>query len=125
MTFCLDKANAPFPKFTVTIIGNISGANPTATESPKRNAPIQSCFKKPLTSITIGTIININLSISQVNFLIPISKLVGSDAFSIIFAIDPKYVSFPVVQTIPTAVPLSILDPIKQILAASSIDDIS
>src|ERR1700759_4888307 len=56
MTFFFDIASAPFDKQTETIIGSISGVNPTATAIEKKNASPQLCLVKPLIRKTSGTI---------------------------------------------------------------------
>ena len=69
-------AIAPFARPVVTIIGNISGVNPTAMDMANNKALIQSPFVIPLIKNTIGTIININLIRTQETELTPFSKLV-------------------------------------------------
>ena len=78
ITFLRDMAIAPLARFTVTIIGNISGVSPTATATAKRSASSQSCFVRPLIRKTVGTITKMKRIISQVNLLIPWSKAVGT-----------------------------------------------
>jgi hypothetical protein len=48
ITFLRDMAIAPFARFTVTIIGSISGVRPTATATAKSSASNQSCLVRPL-----------------------------------------------------------------------------
>ena len=52
---------APLTKFVVTIIGNISGVRPTATDKPNRKASSQSPLVNPLITITVGAIKAMNL----------------------------------------------------------------
>ena len=59
MVFFFDICTAPLAKLVVTIIGSISGVNPTATDSANSTASSQSPFVKPLINNTIGTITNI------------------------------------------------------------------
>jgi hypothetical protein len=68
---------APLERQTETIIGSISGVNPTATESAKKNAPRQSCLVRPLMRNTSGTMTNMKRIMSHVNRLTPLSKLVS------------------------------------------------
>ena len=76
MTFFFDIAMAPLARFTVTIIGSISGVSPTATASPKSRAPAQSCFVMPMMRNTTATITTMNWIMSHVKPDIPLSKFV-------------------------------------------------
>src|SRR6476646_9184116 len=53
ITFCLLIFTAPFARLVVTIIGNISGVNPTATVIANRNASNQFHERKLVGSISI------------------------------------------------------------------------
>ncbi len=69
-------AIAPLANEVVTIMGNISGVNPTAIEIANNKADNQSPFVIPFKKKTIGTIINIYFIITQETALTPFSKLV-------------------------------------------------
>src|SRR5271155_636422 len=74
MTFFLDIASAPLERQTDTIIGSISGVRPTAMASAKRNVSLpQMCLVNPLMKNTIGAITAMNVIISQINLLMPLS----------------------------------------------------
>ncbi len=60
IVFFLANVTAPFAKLEDTIIGNISGVSPTATEIANKKASNQSPFVNPLTNSTKGTITNMN-----------------------------------------------------------------
>src|SRR5215472_8557660 len=77
-------------RLTVTIIGNISGVNPTATASANISASSQSPFVIPLMTNTLGTITTIKRIISQVKRVTPRSKLVGARCRIAIPASSPK-----------------------------------
>ena len=66
MTFFLDMASAPLARFTVTIIGSISGVSPTATARPKSSASIQLCLVMPMMRNTTATITTMKRIISHV-----------------------------------------------------------
>ena len=83
-------AIAPLDRQTETIIGSISGVNPTATASEKKNASCQSCLVSPLIRNTSGTITSMNRIISHVNFLTPRSKAVSTCRLDRVRAIFPK-----------------------------------
>ena len=78
MTCFLLIAIAPLERLTVTIIGSISGVSPTATESPKRSAPAQSCLVRATMKKTTVTITTMKRIISQVKLSMPRSKLVST-----------------------------------------------
>jgi hypothetical protein len=78
ITRFFDMAIAPFARFTVTIIGSISGINPTATATANKSASSQSPLVRPLIRSTAGTITKMKRIISQVKRLTPLSKLVSS-----------------------------------------------
>ena len=65
---------------------------------------------------TITSIIRINSLLTE---LTPRSKLVFALSPDRDFAIDPKYVLLPVVNTMAVALPLTILEPIKPMLRKS------
>ena len=90
MTFLRAINKAPLDRQTETIMGSISGVNPTATDNAKKNACFQSCLSRPLMRKTNGTITAMKRSISQVNLLIPLSKLVSMDCVAMLLAILPK-----------------------------------
>ncbi len=90
ITFFFDIASAPFDKQTETIIGSISGVNPTATAIEKKNASPQLRLVKPLIRKTSGTITRMNWIISTVNRCMPWSKLVFTSGPIILLAIRPK-----------------------------------
>ena len=90
MTFFFDIARAPFDRQTETIIGSISGVNPTATAIEKKKASPQLCLVKPLIRKTSGTITMINWIISSVNLCMPLSKLVFTSGPMMLLAIFPK-----------------------------------
>ena len=115
-----DIASAPFERQTVTIIGNISGVNPTATTRANMSASSQTCFVSPLMRNTSGTITNMMPIISQVKRRTPRSKLLGGWRPVMLRAMPPKYVLRPVVTTAAAAVPLSTFVPMKQTLLSSS-----
>ena len=78
MVFLRDITIAPFERLAVTIIGNISGVSPTATEMAKMKASIQSPFVMPLTRNTIGTITSMKRMSSRLTLVIPLSKAVAA-----------------------------------------------
>src|SRR5665213_2458037 len=128
MTFLRDMAMAPLERQTETIIGSISGVKPTATANAKKKASFQSCVFtplmlcvfRPLMRKTNGTMTAMKRSMSQVNFLMPLSKLVSIIWVDMLLAIVPKYVCAPVSTTKAWAEPLSTLVPRKQRLDCSS-----
>ena len=77
ITRFFDMAIAPLARFTVTIIGSISGVNPTATATANKSASSQSPLVRPLIRSTAGTMTSMNRIISQVKRLMPLSKLVS------------------------------------------------
>ena len=83
-------ASAPLDRQTETIMGSISGVNPTATARAKKKACFQSCLVAPLTKNTTGTMTAMNRSISHVKRLIPLSKLVSTDWLVMLLAMVPK-----------------------------------
>ena len=119
MTCLRDMAMAPLDRFTVTIIGSISGVRPTATAIAKKNACSQSPLLRPLIRNTAGTITRIKRIISQVKLSIPLSKLVRTRGPAIACASEPRDVSLPVVRTAAVAVPVSTFVPRKQRLDSS------
>ena len=68
---------------------------------------------------TNGTITSMKRIISRVKLLMPLSKLVSSLAPTMLFAIEPRNVERPVLNTIPVAVPLATLVPMKQMFFSS------
>ena len=121
LTIVLRRAivTAPLARFVVTIIGNISGVSPTATDTANNNDCSQSPFSSPLIRNTSG-VITIRKRISiQLTLLMPLSKLVSGLAPTISFAIAPKQVASPVAATTATAVPLTTLVPMKQAVSRS------
>ncbi len=69
---------------------------------------------------TVGVMTKMNLIMSQVNRLTPLSKLVCTSWVTIALAIPPRYVFGPVAVTTPCAEPLSTLVPRKQVFFNSS-----
>ena len=114
IVFFFDIATAPLAKHVVTIIGNISGVNPTAIEIAKSKACIQLPLVNPFIKNTIGTIIIIKRISNHETELTPFSKL-DSIFFSETNSLDipPSIVLSPVAITIPIAEPLITLLPIK------------
>src|SRR3974390_3327736 len=112
-------ATAPLARFVVTIIGSISGVNPTATETAKSNDSNQSPLLMPLMRSTSGAITIRNRISIQLTLLMPLSKLVSGGAPTISFAMAPKLVASPVAATTATAVPLTTLVPMKQAVSRS------
>ena len=90
ITFLRDMASAPLLRFTVTIIGSISGVRPTATDMAKTKASVQLCLVKPLIRNTSGTITAMKRIISQVKRLTPFSKLVLGRWPVMLWARPPK-----------------------------------
>lgn len=88
--FFFDIDTAPFERFAVTIIGSISGVNPTATDKANMNASNQSPFVKPLTKKTNGTITNIKRISKKLTLLIPLSKAVVARSPTKLRAIVPR-----------------------------------
>ena len=78
MTFFLAMVSAPLARFTVTIIGSISGVSPTATERPNRRASSQLPLVMPTMRNTAQTMTTMKRIMSQVNERTPLSKLVSS-----------------------------------------------
>jgi hypothetical protein len=114
MTFFRDMAIAPLARFTVTIIGSISGVRPTATATAKSSASSQSCLVSPLMRKTAGTMTRMNRIISQVNLLMPWSKAVGTCRPAISWASWPKNVLGPVRRITPAPYPDTTFAPMKQ-----------
>ena len=113
-TFFLAMVRAPFARFTVTIIGSISGVRPTAMERPNRSASVQSPLVRPTMKYTAQTMTTMNRIMSQVKERTPLSKLVSSRRSASRSAMAPKSVRVPVFMTTPRAVPLVTLLPRKQ-----------
>jgi len=90
IVFLRDMASAPFERFAVTIIGNISGVRPTATDMAKMNASIQSPFVMPFTRNTIGTITSMKRMSSRLTFVMPRSNAVAARCPATLFAIVPR-----------------------------------
>ena len=106
---------------TFTIIGNILGVIPTATDSANSNASIISCLMNAyITNTAIDTTIIYFIS-SFVMLFIPFSKFVISFLLSISLLILPKYVSNPVCITTAVPLPLTTLEPIRHMLLISNI----
>ena len=79
MTFLRDIAIAPLERQTVTIIGSISGVRPDRHGDREEEAPrSQLPLVRPLMTKTSGTMTTMKRIISQVNRLMPWSKLVGT-----------------------------------------------
>lgn len=106
MTLRAAIVSAPLARFTVTIMGSISGVNPTATESPKSRASIQLPLVMPTIRNTIATSEVIMRIMSQVKERTPRSKLVSSRRPASCSEIAPNTVRVPVFTTRPRAVPL-------------------
>ncbi|MNY53644.1 hypothetical protein D3C86_1894150 [compost metagenome] len=83
-------AIAPFARLELTIIGSISGVNPTATARANSAASLQSPLVNPLISNTMGTITNIKRISSQLTLLTPRSNAVCERVPTIDFASEPK-----------------------------------
>ena len=111
---------APFARLVVTIIGNISGVRPTATETANRSDSSQSPFEMPLMRKTSGVITIRKRTSIQLTLLMPRSKLVSGRAPTMSFATAPKKVASPVAATTAVAVPLTTLVPMKQAVSRSS-----
>ena len=90
MTRLRDIAIAPLARLAVTIIGSISGVNPTATASANSNASSQSPLVRPLIRNTDGTSTRMKRIISQVNRSMPFSKLVCTRCPAMLSASWPK-----------------------------------
>ena len=101
IVFSFDIVTAPFAKQVVTIIGNISGVNPTATAKANSAASIQSPLVKPFINKTKGTITNIKRMSTQDTEFTPFSKVVLVESSVTLLAISPKIVLSPVTITIP------------------------
>src|SRR6516162_3880615 len=125
MTLARDMSIAPFARFTVTIMGSISGVRPTATATANSNASSQSCLVKPLMRKTVGTMTMMNRIINQVKRLMPWSNAVGTRRPAISSASCPKKVCAPVRTTIPVAKPLTTLAPMKHMFGKSNASLIS
>ena len=107
-----DMAMAPLARFTVTIIGSISGVRPTATASAKSSASSQLPLVRPLMRNTAGTMTTMKTIIRRVKPAMPRSKLVCCGWLSaILSASPPKNVALPVSSTTPVAAPLTTLLP--------------
>ena len=120
MTFFFDIAMAPLARLTVTIIGSISGVSPTATATANSSASNQSPLVRPLIRKTRGTITTMKPIISQVNRVMPLSKLVRTRRAAIVPATWPKAVRAPVSTTTPQPMPLTTALPMKQIFGRSN-----
>ena len=120
MTLRRDIASAPLARLTVTIIGSISGVRPTATATANSSASSQLPLVRPLITNTSGAITTMNPSISQVNRLMPLSKLVSTRCLAIALATRPNAVRGPVSTTTPQPMPLTTALPMKQMLARSN-----
>jgi len=119
--FFLANVLVPLVKLTLTIIGSIVGVIPTATDNANR---IASNTSLRISAYIINTAIettSIYLIRSFVILFIPFSKFVISFLLSICLPIFPKYVENPMLITIPVALPLITLVPIKQILDSEKI----
>ena len=90
IVFFLDMAIAPLDRLAVTIIGNISGVRPTATDTAKMKASNQSPFVKPFTKNTNGTITSIKRINKKLTLLIPLSKAVVARCPTRLLAIVPR-----------------------------------
>jgi len=94
IAFFFDIAKAPFERLTVTIMGSISGVRPTAIDSAKRKASAHGCplclLVRPMIRKTAATMTIMNLIMSQVKSLIPLSKLVKTRRPASFSEIDPK-----------------------------------
>ena len=77
-TFFLARFLLPLVKFTFTIIGNMLGVIPTATERANKMASLKLFFIIPSITKTIKQIKIIYLINILVMFFIPLSKLVNS-----------------------------------------------
>ena len=111
-TFFLAKALVPLVKFTLTIIGNILGVIPTATEKAKRIASVKLLLIIPSTKRIIRHITTMNFINILVISFIPLSNAVIFFLVFISLPILPKYVSKPVFTTMAFAVPLMTLEDI-------------
>src|SRR6516164_2395306 len=120
MTLARDMSIAPFARFTVTIMGSISGVRPTATATANSSASSQSCLVKPLIKKTVGTMTIMNRIINQIKRLMPWSKAVGTRRPAISSASCPKNVCAPVRTTMPVAKPLTTLAPMKHMFGKSN-----
>ena len=120
MTFLRDIAIAPLARLTVTIIGSISGVRPTATATANSSASSQLPLVRPLITNTSGAITTMKPSISQVNRVMPLSKLVSTRCLAMALATRPKAVRGPVSTTTPQPMPLTTALPMKQMLARSN-----
>lgn len=113
MVFLRDILTAPFASEIVTIIGNISGVSPTATDKPKSRDSSQSPLLIPLIKKTTRTMHNMKRIKIHDTELTPFSKLVLTLGLTSSLAMTPKMVRSPVATTTPTAVPLITLLPKK------------
>ena len=111
----------PLVKFTFTIIGSILGVIPTATDKANSIASNQSFLIKPYITKTATETTSMYLISIFVILFIPFSKFVGSFLVSTSLLILPKYVVKPVSITTPVALPLTTLEPIKQIFGIENI----
>ena len=116
MVFFLLIETAPFARQVVTIIGSISGVNPTAMEMANKNAETQFPFVKPLMTNTRGTIMSIKRINTQETALTPLVKFVSTDSLATAEVIEPKSVWSPTEMTRPVALPEITLLPIKAML---------
>ena len=121
IVFFLLIDTAPFARQLVTIIGSISGVNPTATDMANKNADIQLPFVTPLITNTKGTITSINLISTHETALTPFVKFVSTDSPDIAKVIEPKSVLSPTAITTAAALPDITLLPIKAIFVYSVI----
>jgi len=90
MTFLRESASAPIASVPVTIIGSISGVNPTAMASAKKNASFQSCLVSPFTKNTSAVITAMKRSSNKLTPRIPRSKLVGGRSAARLSATLPR-----------------------------------
>src|SRR5665213_607447 len=111
---------APLARLVVTIIGSISGVNPTATDTANSSDCSQSPLERPLMRKTNGVITIRKRTSIQLTLLMPLSKLVSGRAPTISRATAPKNVASPVAATTAVAVPLTTLVPMKQAVSRSS-----
>ncbi len=119
ITLCLDIETAPFARVEVIIIGSISGVRPTAMLKENKRALAQSPLAIPLITNTIGTINSIIRTNRPLTESTPLSKLVLALSPERDWAIEPKKVLLPVINTIADALPLTILEPINPMFLRS------
>ncbi|GBC79477.1 hypothetical protein HRbin09_00696 [bacterium HR09] len=80
MTFFLAMDKAPLARFTVSIIGSISGVSPTETERPNNKASSQFFLVKPTIMKTSATITSIMRIMRNVKSRTPRSKSVSGSS---------------------------------------------